>query len=146
MLVTRKMTLTSVLSQAEDSPRLAIEVFTDAGGHRWGGPGVGNYIPQRASERPLVVAFALPQDFLYGVISKSASRENLSYLAAWCLDPLRFLGREVIFYADNEAAVLALREGQAKDRLAKMIIRASRVVGAGLGCRLSTRKSSQSRQ
>ena len=73
--------------------------------------------------------------------------ESLSFLAALCLDPLRFVGKEAIFYIDNVATVLALTRGHAKDRLTTVIIRASRVVGTGLGCQLSARgirRSSQS--
>ena len=62
--------------------------------------------------------------------------ECLAYLAALCIDPMRFAEEDVVFHIDNVASVMALRKGYSKDLLASTIVRASRVVAASLGCSL----------
>ena len=53
-----------------------------------------------------------------------------------CLDPMRFVEKEVLFNIDNMATVSALRKGDSGDSWATTLIRAARVVAAAIGCSL----------
>ena len=118
----------------------AYEVFTDASGHLISNPSMGIYVPPRLTESPLVASLAFPRSFLHAVddfgqkgFNKTTILESLGYLAAICLDPMRFAEREMIFRIDNMAAVTALKKGHSRDDLATTIVRAARVVAAGIG-------------
>ena len=51
-----------------------------------------------------------------------------------CLDPLRFIEKEAIFHIDNIATTIAFKKGFSTDPLATTVLRAARVVAAGIGC------------
>ena len=69
--------------------------------------------------------------------NKSTSLEGLGPLAALCSDPARFLDKVALFIIDNMATVICLEKGYSKgDLWATTILRAARVVAAGIGCTL----------
>ena len=49
---------------------------------------------------------------------------------------MRFVEREALFHMDNAASVNVLKKGRSKDYWATTIVRAARVVEAGIGCNL----------
>ena len=123
----------------------AVKVFTDASGHIIDNPSLGVYSPEDSMHPPLVASLAFPRFFLLAkddqgkkMFCKTTLLESLGFLAALCLDPVRFVGRKVLFSVDSIAAVLALPAGYSTgDNLATTVVRAARVVAAGLGSTIS---------
>ena len=121
----------------------AICVWTDASGHIIASPSLGIFVPGDRRVKALVASLALPRCFLLReddqerkAYCKTTTLESLAYLATLCIDPMRFVGTEVVFHIDNHAAVIALRKGHSRDSWASTIVRAARVVAAALGCSL----------
>ena len=122
----------------------ALKIWTDASGHLIASPSIGVYVPSELGEQPLVASLALPRHFLLSEDSsghkgyhKTTALECLGLLAALTLDPMRFVEREALFHMDNIASVYALKRGHSKkDEWATTLVRAARVVAAGLGCSL----------
>ena len=120
-----------------------VHVWSDASGHLIASPSLGILVPAKGKEGPLVASLALPRVFLLAkdqeqrkCYCKTTTLESLVFPAALCLDPLRFVGRDVVFHIDNIAAVTALQKGHSKDIWASTLIRASRVIAASIGCTL----------
>ena len=130
------------LVELEPSPMLgAVEVWSDASGHIISSPSLGVYVPATGCDNPLVASLAFPRCFLQAQDSmgkksycKTTTLESLAYLAVLCLDPMRFVERDVLFHIDNVASVVALSKGRSRDPWASTLIRATRVVAAALGC------------
>ena len=122
----------------------SIEVWSDASGHLLASPSIGIYIPSSGYDEPLVASLALPRAFLaatdeegHKAYCKTTTLESLAYLAALCLDPMRFVESEVLFHIDNDAAVMALSRCYSKrDTWATTLVRAAKIVAAQLGCSL----------
>ena len=121
----------------------ALKIWTDASGHIIASPSLGIYIPSRFGERPFVASLAFPRYFLLSMDTfghkaycKTTTLECLGLLGALCSDPLRFAEKEALFHIDNVASVFALRKGHSRDEWATTVVRAARVVSAGIGCSL----------
>ena len=119
-----------------------VSVFTDVSGHLLANPSLGIYVPKQLHyEHPLVASLALPHSFLNKCDSssnkahcKTTALESLGFLSVLCLDPLRFAEKEAVFHMDNIATVLTLSRGYSADSWASTLVRAARVVAAGIGC------------
>ena len=124
----------------------SIVVYTDASGHLLDNPSLGIFVPKQNRSAPLVCSLAFPRFFLLRtdeaqkkVFCKTTSLECLGYLSALCMDPLRFTGCRVVFMIDNQASVIALRKGYSKgDPWATTLVRAAKVVAAGIGADISS--------
>ena len=121
----------------------AVEVYTDISGHILDSPSVGIYIPAQTIGKPLAASIAFPRKFLTGedslgksVSCKTTALEALGILTALCLDPFRFAGREVRFWNDNVSTVIAYGKGYSRDPWTTCLVRAARVVAAGIGASL----------
>ena len=121
----------------------AIQVATDVSGHLLGNPSLGLFCPSQLGNTPLVASLSLPRYFLHKVdleghvaFHKTTSLECLGYLATLCIDPLRFMDQEIVFTMDNAASVIALYKGRSGDPWATTLVRAARVVAAGIGASL----------
>ena len=119
----------------------ALEVYTDVSGHLLDNPSLGVYSPAQGPGPALVASLALPRGFLLArdsqgkkTFCKTISLEALGVLATLCLDPLRFIGKEVVFFIDNIGTVISFEKGYSKDEWTTTIVRASRVIAAALGC------------
>ena len=124
----------------------AVVVYTDASGHLIDNPSLGLYSPMIPGVPALVGALALPRFFLLSTdalgkkcFCKTTSLECLGFLATLCWDPLRFVGRKVLFMIDNVASSIALTKGYSSgDPWATTIVRATRVVASGLGASVAS--------
>ena len=92
---------------------------------------------------PLVASLAFPRSFLNGmdegnkkVHAKTTALEALGPLVTLMLDPLRFAEREVSFTIDNIATVLAIQRGYSRDSWTSTLVRAAKVLAAGIGVTL----------
>ena len=120
----------------------AIQAFTDISAHIMGNPSLGVYVPSHgAGGVALVASLAFPRQFLISedncgkkVFGKTMALEALGLLVMLSLDPMRFIGKEVKFYIDNVGTVVAYGKGYSRDEWTTTIVRASRVVAAGLRC------------
>ena len=130
-----------IVRQDVDPGMWALKVYTDISGHLISNPSLGIYIPTQLTEQPIAASLAFPREFLLKedkdgkkVFCKTTALEALGFLVTLCLGPLRFAEREAIFTNDNIATVIALKKGYSKDSWTTAIVRASRVVAAGIGC------------
>ena len=122
----------------------ALRAWTDASGHLLASPSIGVYIPSELGEQPVVASLAFPRQFMLSkdtkesiAFNKTTTLECLGVLAALSLDPLRFAEREALFHMDNIASVYAFQRGYSKkDEWATTIVRAARIVAAGIRCTL----------
>ena len=119
----------------------AVKTYTDISGHLMDSPSMGVYISSQSTEAPIVASLAFPRSFLCltdkenkKVYCKTTALEALGYLVALCLDPLRYAEKDALFPVDNMAAVLALQRGYSRDPWTSTIVRAARVMAAGIGC------------
>ena len=139
-----RMTLTNplpIISMIKTPSLAAVKVFTDISGHIVANPSMGVYIPARRVERPIVASLAFPRSFLTmsdqkdkKVFHKTTMLEGLAFLTTLCLDPLRFVEGEALFHIDNIATCITLEKGNSSDPWATTVVRAGRVVAAGIGC------------
>ena len=123
----------------------AIQVFTDASGHLLANPALGIYCPAQFMTPPFIASVPFPQSFLLKedlqgkkAFRKTTTLEALGLLTPLCLDPLKFAEREVCVIIDNVATTIALHKGRSHDAWATTIIRAARVMAAGIGATLVT--------
>ena len=80
-----------------------------------------------------------PDEDNHLTVHKTTLLESLSYLATLCIDPSRWVNQELDCKVDNMASTLALPRGRSKtDKWATTVIRAARVVAAGLGATIHT--------
>ena len=121
----------------------AMKVWSDVSGHIIASPSLGLYMEETQYHKPLIASLALPRCFLQKTdtegkkaFCKTTMLECLAYLTILCLEPLKFIEEEVLFYIDNMASVIALQKGRSGDPWATTIVRAARVVAAALGCSL----------
>ena len=135
-----------ILTASSPIPVSAIPVFTDASGELLNNPSLGILVPQHGAHPPLVASLRLPVYFLRATdeanhltVHKTTLLESLSYLATLCIDPSRWVSQELDCKVDNLASTLALPRGRSKkDKWATTVIRAARVVAAGLGATIHT--------
>ena len=62
--------------------------------------------------------------------------QQLSSGTVLCLDPLRFEENEALIHQDNIVTTITLNKVQSPDSLATTVIRATRIIAAGIGCQL----------
>ena len=135
-----------ILTASSLIPVSAIPVFTDASGELQNNPSLGILVPQHGAHPPLVASLRLPVYFLratdeanHVTVHKTTLLESLSFLATLCIDPARWVSQEMVCKVDNLASTLALSRGRSKkDKWATTVIRAARVVAAGLGASIHT--------
>ena len=133
-----------ILEPVRDPPLTAVHVYTDFSGHLLASPSLGVYSPSQEGEAPLVASLAFPRFYLncvdqagHKAYAKSTANEGLGLLVTLLLDPMRFVERAVVFTNDNVATVLCFQKGYSKgDQWATTLIRAARVVAAGIGCEM----------
>ena len=116
-------------------------VYSDISANLVDSPSLGVFVPGRFMEAPLVASIAFPRIFLNGqdvkgnrVYAKTTALEAIAYLAVPMLDPMRFVEKEVCYYIDNIATVLALKRGYSRDSWTSTLVRAAKVFAAGIGC------------
>ena len=116
-----------------------VRCFSDASGHILASPSLGVYVASSAISPALVASLSFPRSFLNSVdeegnkmYCKTNVLESQAYLATLMIDPLRFIGQDIVFGIDNTASILALRKGYSKDYLVTTLVRAARVVAAGI--------------
>ena len=95
--------------------------------------------------KALVASLAFPAEFLLSedrngkkTYGKTMALEVLGVLVTLSLDPLRYIGKEIMFYIDNIGTVISFSKGYSRDEWTTTIIRASKVVAAGLCCSIFT--------
>ena len=132
-----------IISTSNSPIMNALKVVTDASGHIIASPSLGIFSPSRSGEPSLVASLAFPRNFLlaqdslgHKAFCKTTTLECLGLLGALGTDPLRFAEKEVVFFIDNYACVIAFKKGYSRDEWATTVIRAARVVAAGIGCTL----------
>ena len=132
-----------IISTSNSPIMNALKVVTDASGHIIASPSLGIFSPSQSGEPPLVASLAFPRNFLlaqdslgHKAFCKTTTLECLGLLGALGTDPLRFAEKEVVFFIDNYACVIAFKKGYSRDEWATTVIRAARVVAAGIGCTL----------
>ena len=132
-----------ILSHIHEPSLGSINVYSDISGHLLANPSLGIYIPRIRFEEPFVASVAFPRYFLdhvcedaKKVYNKTMMLEGLAFVTALCLDPSRFVNSKALFHIDNVATIYALKKGYSTDPLTTTVIRAARVVDAGIKCRL----------
>ena len=132
-----------ILEAAKQASVDALKIWTDASGHLIASPSLGIFIPSILGEPPFVASLAFPRHFLqaedvhgHKSFCKTTTLECLGLLGALCADPMRFAGKEAVFHIDNLASVFLFKKGHCRDEWATTVVRAARVVAAGIGCTL----------
>ena len=98
-------------------------------------------MPVKGNGTPLVASLAVAREFFLSqneqgkkIFGKTMALEALGILVTLAIDPLRFTGKEVVFNIDNVGTVVSYEKGYSRDEWTSTIIRASKVVAAGLEC------------
>ena len=129
-----------IVAPAEFPGLWALRAYTDISGHLLSSPSIGIYVPSELTEKSLVASIVFPRQFLASkdslgknVYCKTTALEALGILTTICIDPFRFAGREAMFMNDNISTVISFKKGYSGDPWTTCIVRASRIVAAGIG-------------